>query len=65
VNEHENREIFIKELEKSKTLLEEKKLALPAHSMLPHQWARIEELEEKISLLEKKLNLFEGQTFSN
>jgi hypothetical protein len=42
-----------------------KKLALPAHSMLPHQWALIEEFEEKISLLEKKLNLFEGQTFSN
>jgi hypothetical protein len=65
VKEHENHEILINELEKSKTLLEEKKLALPVHSMPPQQWALIEELEEKISLLEKKLNRLEGQSSAN
>ncbi len=47
---------LIKEIEALKAELEERKKALPAHSVRPHQLLIIEELEEQI---EEKTRLLE------
>ena len=39
-----------------KEKLRDREAALPAHSVRPHQLQEIEELEEKIAALEKKLS---------
>ena len=45
-----------KELEEKERLLEDLEASLPAHSIRPHQIQRIEELEEEIRQLRKKLH---------
>ncbi len=50
------REELAKEIETLKEELKDREKALPAHTIRPHQLLAIEELEEKISILEKKLN---------
>jgi len=47
---------LLKEIEKLKEELEDRKKALPAHSIRPHQLLAIEELEEQI---EEKQRLLE------
>ena len=42
-------------LQELKTRLEERKRSIPIHSIRPHQLIEIEELEEQIEELEKKL----------
>ena len=42
-------------LQKLRTRLEERKRSIPIHSIRPHQLIEIEELEEQIEELEKKL----------
>jgi hypothetical protein len=42
-------------LHKLRTRLEERKRSIPIHSIRPHQLIEIEELEEQIEELEKKL----------
>jgi chromosome segregation ATPase len=49
------REQVIKEIQELKEELRDREAALPAHSVRPHQVQVIEELEEKIVALEKKL----------
>lgn len=49
------REQLIKEIQELKEKLSDREAALPAHSVRPHQVQVIEELEEKIVALEKKL----------
>jgi hypothetical protein len=46
-----------KEIEKLKAELRDRQEALPAHSIRPHQLQAIEDLEEKIHLLEKEFSL--------
>ena len=48
-------ENLMKEIEELKAELQERKLSLPAHSIRPHQWLVIEELEDKIHKLEEKV----------
>jgi hypothetical protein len=48
-------EILRKEIESLKAELQERKLSLPAHSIRPHQWLVVEELEDKIHKLEEKV----------
>jgi hypothetical protein len=43
------------EVEALRAELREREKALPAHSIRPHQLLAIEELEEKIRILEQKL----------
>ena len=45
----------MKEIDKVRKLLRDREAALPAHSVRPHQIQEIEELEEKITALEKEL----------
>ena len=52
----DNEQDLIKEIEALKAELEERKKALPAHSVRPHQLLIIEELEEQI---EEKTRLLE------
>ena len=49
------RERLLEEIEELKGKLLEREAALPAHSVRPHQVQAIEELEEKIVALERKL----------
>lgn len=51
----DSKERLRQELEKLRTLLKEREAALPAHSVRPQQLQEIEELEEQIAALEKKL----------
>jgi hypothetical protein len=44
-----------REIEALRAELREREKALPAHSIRPHQLQAIEELEEKIRILEQKL----------
>jgi len=48
------REDLAKEIEALKEELEDREKALPAHTIRPHQLLAIEELEEKIRILEEK-----------
>ena len=49
------REQVIKEIQELKEKLRDREAALPAHTVRPHQVQVIEELEEEIVALEKKL----------
>jgi hypothetical protein len=49
------RERLLNELEELKARLRDREAALPAHSVRPHQVQEIEELEEEIAILEKKI----------
>ncbi len=51
-----SKEDLIKEIEKLKGELEERKKSLPAHSVRPQQLLIIEELEEKIEEKQKILD---------
>ncbi len=44
-----------REIETLKAELEEREKALPAHTIRPHQLQAIEDLEDKIRLLEKEI----------
>jgi len=48
------REDLAKEIEALKEELKDREKALPAHTIRPHQLLAIEELEEKIRILEEK-----------
>jgi len=48
------REDLAKEIEGLKEELKDREKALPAHTIRPHQLLAIEELEEKIRILEEK-----------
>ena len=50
------RERLLKEIEELKAKLRDREAALPAHSVRPHQIQEIEELEEKVAALERKLS---------
>jgi hypothetical protein len=50
----DRRESLTKEIDALRAELGEREKALPAHSIRPHQLLAIEELEQKIRLLEKK-----------
>ena len=50
----EQREDLAKEIEGLKEELKDREKALPAHTIRPHQLLAIEELEEKIRILEEK-----------
>ncbi len=52
----ETREILEDKLRQMRAELEERKSSIPIHSIRPHQLIEIEELEEKIEELEKKLD---------
>ena len=49
------RERLLEEIDELKGKLRDRETALPAHSVRPHQVQAIEELEEKIVALERKL----------
>ena len=51
----ETREILEDKLRQMRAELEERKSTIPIHSIRPHQLIEIEELEEEIEELEKKL----------
>ena len=51
----EDRKTMEDRLRKMRAELEERKSSLPIHSIRPHQLIEIEELEEEIGELEKKL----------
>jgi len=51
----EEKERLTKKLEKLRADLKDRKAALPAHSVRPHQILAIEELEEEIDAVEKEL----------
>ena len=50
------RQKLLEEIRNLKEKLRDREAALPPHSMKPHQIQEIEELEEKIAVLEGKLN---------
>ena len=52
----ETREILEDKLRQMRAELEERKSTIPIHSIRPHQLIEIEELEEEIEELEKKLD---------
>jgi chromosome segregation ATPase len=49
------KERLLEEIEELKAKLRDREVALPAHSVRPHQVQEIEELEEEIARLEKML----------
>ena len=51
----ETRKSLEDRLQKLQTRLEERKRSIPIHSIRPHQLIEIEELEEEIEELERKL----------
>jgi hypothetical protein len=53
----EDRKTTEEKLRKLRAELEERKSSIPIHSIRPHQLIEIEELEEEIEELEKKLEL--------
>jgi len=53
--QEDRRENLTKEIEALRAELREREKALPAHTIRPHQLLVIEELEEKIRLLEKEI----------
>ena len=50
------RKALQKQLNEKKSILAELEASIPAHSIRPHQIQRIEDLEEEIKLLEKKIS---------
>lgn len=58
-------ETIIKEIQEDisrlRAELTERKAALPAHSVMPHQLIAIEELEEDIAMKEEVLNVLEKE----
>lgn len=54
-------ENLMKEIESLKAELQERKLSLPAHSIRPHQWLVIEEVEDKLHKLEEKVKNLDSQ----
>jgi chromosome segregation ATPase len=46
---------LLEEIQELKAKLHDREAALPAHTVRPHQVQEIEELEEKIASLERKL----------
>ena len=46
---------WVQELEKLEKELQELQRKLPAHSILPHQWRSIEDLEERIRNVKRKI----------
>ena len=55
MEEKRRREDLAKEIETLKAELKDREKALPAHTIRPHQLLAIEELEEKVRILEEKL----------
>ena len=53
--DNSKRKRLLTEIQQLKAKLPDREAALPAHSVRPHQVQEIEELEEKISSLEKML----------
>ena len=53
--QEDRRENLTKEIEALRAELREREKALPAHTIRPHQLLVIEDLEEKIRLLEKEI----------
>lgn len=49
------RKELLEEIKNLEEKLRDREAALPAHSVRPHQIQEIEELEEKIAALERKL----------
>lgn len=49
------RKELLEEIKNLEERLRDREAALPAHSVRPHQIQEIEELEEKIAALERKL----------
>lgn len=49
------RQELLEEIKNLEEKLRDREAALPAHSVRPHQIQEIEELEEKIAALERKL----------
>ena len=49
------RQVLLAEIQNLKAKLRDREAALPPHSVRPHQIQEIEELEEKIALLEGKV----------
>ena len=47
---------MLEEIRRLKARLREREAALPAHSVRPYQILEIEELEERIATLERKLD---------
>ncbi len=56
LNQKKNK--LLKKLEEKKEQLKDRELALPAHSIRPHQIQIIEELEEKVADLEREIKAF-------
>ena len=52
----DKRQELLKVIHKLKEQLQDREAALPAHSVRPHQIQEIEELEERITALEKELS---------
>ncbi len=52
----ENRQEMVDRLRRLRIELEERKSSIPIHSIRPHQLIGIEELEEEIAELKKKLD---------
>jgi hypothetical protein len=55
---------MIRQIKNLKTELQERELSLPAHSIRPHQFSIIEELENRIQKLEEKLRLLGPEEFT-
>ena len=51
----ENREDLEAKLEQLRATLAEREASIPAHSIRPHQLIQIEELEDEIGALERRL----------
>jgi hypothetical protein len=49
------KEDLLKEIVRLRELLRDREAALPAHSIRPHQIQEIEDLEERIATIEKRL----------
>jgi hypothetical protein len=54
MKEKKQREDLAKEIEALKAELEDREKALPVYTIRPHQLLAIEELEEKVRILEEK-----------
>jgi len=51
---------LLKEIEVLKAELQDREKSLPAHSIRPHQLLAIEELEEKIRILQERVKQLES-----
>lgn len=57
-NLNQKKNTLLKKLEEKKEQLKDRELALPAHSIRPHQLQIIEELEEEVADLEREIKPF-------